>query len=214
MLWITVWQQYRRLFGQRKLYGWQGGKQTGVPATIPVSLTPGKYLLRTEVVFFYRASPEYNEPGGYQLYHNCAQLDVTGGGSKLPTDGLVAFPGAYQPDDKGFVFYETFPKVWWNCLYYLRWKMYWQSYIALRFPRSEGVDRAVSLGEFGADITIFEGTLLIFIILLRLLRHRPHVLSFFCCLQSCQPRMGEDLHIFLAYSHSTTYMNSHKPHIP
>lgn len=120
---LLVWQQYRRMFGRRKMYGWQNGNQTGVPSTIPASLAPGKYLIRNEVVYFYISDAA--APGtSYQLYHQCAQLDVTGSGTKLPKDGLVAFPGAYQPGEKGLVFYEDFPKVCFALAYFLRIYIY------------------------------------------------------------------------------------------
>ena len=35
---------------------------------------------------------------------NCAQVEVEGNGTAVPT-GLVAIPGAYSPEDPG---------VWWN----------------------------------------------------------------------------------------------------
>jgi hypothetical protein len=40
--------------------------------------------------------------GGAQFYLSCAQLEVTGGGSKAPTN-LVAFPGAYKDTDPGIL---------------------------------------------------------------------------------------------------------------
>lgn len=38
------------------------------------------------------------------VYPNCIQLEVTGGGDKLPTAGTVSLPGGYKPDEPGMVF--------------------------------------------------------------------------------------------------------------
>ncbi len=43
-----------------------------------------------------------SQAGGAQFYISCAQLTVTGGGSKTPTN-LVSFPGAYKATDPGLV---------------------------------------------------------------------------------------------------------------
>lgn len=41
-------------------------------------------------------------PGGAQFYLSCAQVEVTGGGNGTPGP-LVAFPGAYKPNDAGLI---------------------------------------------------------------------------------------------------------------
>jgi lytic cellulose monooxygenase (C1-hydroxylating) len=56
---------------------------------IPESLKPGKYLLRHEMINL--------ETGDVQVFVNCVQVDVKGGGNSIPEQkDLVAFPGAYD----------------------------------------------------------------------------------------------------------------------
>lgn len=70
----------------------------GYTYTIPSCLADGFYLVRHEIIAVFVAS---SYPGA-QLYPGCHQLNVTGGsGSTVPTDGLVAFPGAYAGSDPG-----------------------------------------------------------------------------------------------------------------
>ncbi|TRX96795.1 hypothetical protein FHL15_002101 [Xylaria flabelliformis] len=66
----------------------------GLNVTIPRVLRPGKYLIRHEVV---------NLEANLQIYPECAQLEISGGGDAVPDeDYLVEFPGAYSDDDPGF----------------------------------------------------------------------------------------------------------------
>lgn len=59
-------------------------------STIPASLPAGEYLIRHELLAIHTT----NQP---QFYPECAQLVVTGGGSKSPGGSyLVKFPGAYS----------------------------------------------------------------------------------------------------------------------
>jgi hypothetical protein len=59
--------------------------------TIPEYLKPGNYLLRHEVIAI------HNTPSQLQLYMECAQVEILGSGSSLPTEEyLVKFPGAYS----------------------------------------------------------------------------------------------------------------------
>jgi cellulase len=62
-----------------------------VSFTIPSCIPPGNYLLRHELIALHGAG---SYPGA-QLYMECAQINVTGGGSKQPTS-TVSFPGAYS----------------------------------------------------------------------------------------------------------------------
>jgi cellulase len=65
----------------------------GFIVTIPKNLKAGNYSIRHEVIML--AS---GKELGAQFYPECAQLTVTGGGDKLPSDEyLVSFPGAYSP---------------------------------------------------------------------------------------------------------------------
>ena len=66
-----------------------------VSFTIPSCIAPGQYLLRTELIALHGAS---NYPGA-QLYMECAQIEITGGGNTSPP--TVSFPGAYKGTDPG-----------------------------------------------------------------------------------------------------------------
>ncbi|KAI0310684.1 glycoside hydrolase, partial [Amylostereum chailletii] len=62
---------------------------------IPACIEAGQYLMRHEVIALHAAS---SYPGA-QLYMECAQLQITGGGSAVPN--TVNFPGAYSGSDPG-----------------------------------------------------------------------------------------------------------------
>ncbi|KAH8114758.1 glycosyl hydrolase family 61-domain-containing protein [Phellopilus nigrolimitatus] len=61
-----------------------------VTFTIPSCIPEGQYLLRHEVIALHAAT---SYPGA-QFYMECAQLQITGGGSTEPS--TVSFPGAYS----------------------------------------------------------------------------------------------------------------------
>ncbi|KAG8957572.1 hypothetical protein FRC00_003792 [Tulasnella sp. 408] len=61
--------------------------------TIPTCIPPGNYLLRVELIALHGASVY---PGA-QFYMECAQINVTGGGTASPA--TVSFPGAYHGTD-------------------------------------------------------------------------------------------------------------------
>ena len=63
-------------------------------ATIPQCLAPGQYLLRVELLALHSAYNLY----GAQFYQSCAQLEVSGSGTFVPTD-TVSIPGVYQQND-------------------------------------------------------------------------------------------------------------------
>ncbi|THV03901.1 glycoside hydrolase family 61 protein I [Dendrothele bispora CBS 962.96] len=63
--------------------------------TIPNCIPAGQYLMRVELIALHGAS---SYPGA-QLYMECAQLQITGGGSTSPA--TVSFPGAYSGTDPG-----------------------------------------------------------------------------------------------------------------
>ena len=63
-----------------------------------------RYLLRAELIALHAAS---NYPGA-QLYMECAQINVTGGGTASPA--TVSFPGAYKATDPGIKFQLYWPK--------------------------------------------------------------------------------------------------------
>lgn len=66
-----------------------------VDITIPSCIPSGNYLLRAELIALHGAS---SYPGA-QFYMECAQINITGGGSKSPA--TVSFPGAYKGSDPG-----------------------------------------------------------------------------------------------------------------
>ncbi|GJE95942.1 glycoside hydrolase family 61 protein [Phanerochaete sordida] len=66
-----------------------------VTFTIPSCIPAGQYLMRHEMIALHGAE---NYPGA-QFYLECAQLQITGGGSTQPA--TVSFPGAYAGTDPG-----------------------------------------------------------------------------------------------------------------
>ena len=75
----------------------------GYNYTIPACLKPGFYLVRHEILALHSAWAE----GGAQFYPSCHQLQVSGDGGVVPSEGPVSFPGAYKKDDPG-VFYSQY----------------------------------------------------------------------------------------------------------
>ncbi|OCH87433.1 cellulose-growth-specific protein [Obba rivulosa] len=62
--------------------------------TIPSTVPSGSYLIRFETIALHSLPA--------QFYPECAQIDITGGGTLAPTAAeLVTFPGAYSSDDPG-----------------------------------------------------------------------------------------------------------------
>jgi lytic cellulose monooxygenase (C1-hydroxylating) len=77
---------------------WGSGKMiadnSSWTTTIPSSVPSGNYLIRFETIAL------HSMPA--QFYPECAQINITGGGSRAPTeDELVSFPGAYSNNDPG-----------------------------------------------------------------------------------------------------------------
>ncbi|KAK7689673.1 Esterase/lipase/thioesterase [Cerrena zonata] len=77
---------------------WGSGKMidqnSSWTTTIPSSVPSGNYLIRFETIALHSLPA--------QFYPECAQIQITGGGSKAPTaDELVSFPGAYSDNDPG-----------------------------------------------------------------------------------------------------------------
>ncbi|KAH8104698.1 glycosyl hydrolase family 61-domain-containing protein [Cristinia sonorae] len=66
-----------------------------VTFTLPSCIAAGQYLLRAEMIALHAAG---SYPGA-QLYMECAQLKITGGGNTSPA--TVSFPGAYKGTDPG-----------------------------------------------------------------------------------------------------------------
>ncbi|KAF2228083.1 glycoside hydrolase, partial [Elsinoe ampelina] len=63
--------------------------------SIPSCVANGDYFLRVEIIGLHEA----DRAGGAQLYPECAQISITGGGSANPA--TVSFPGAYIQDGVG-----------------------------------------------------------------------------------------------------------------
>ncbi|KAG5730705.1 putative endo-beta-1,4-glucanase D [Termitomyces sp. T112] len=74
-----------------------------VTFSIPSCIPPGQYLLRHEIIALHGAS---TYPGA-QFYMECAQLQITGGGSTTPS--TVSFPGAYAGSDPGITVNIYYP---------------------------------------------------------------------------------------------------------
>ncbi|KAI1845539.1 hypothetical protein JX265_011648 [Neoarthrinium moseri] len=100
-VWFKIFSQGPNIAASGLTWPSQGAKQ--VTAKIPECLAPGDYLLRVEHIALHSASAA----GGAQFYISCAQLTVTGGGSK--TFSGVSFPGAYQATDPGIMLNIYYP---------------------------------------------------------------------------------------------------------
>ncbi len=61
---------------------------------LPTCIADGQYLLRVEITALHSA---YSQ-GGVQFYSSCAQINVSGGGSAIPSQ-TVSIPGAYSNSD-------------------------------------------------------------------------------------------------------------------
>ncbi|KAI0826293.1 glycoside hydrolase family 61 protein D [Irpex lacteus] len=77
---------------------WADGKMiadnSSWTTTIPSTVPSGNYLIRFETIALHSLPA--------QFYPECAQIQITGGGSLAPTaDELVSFPGAYSNSDPG-----------------------------------------------------------------------------------------------------------------
>ncbi|KAF5336596.1 hypothetical protein D9611_006617 [Ephemerocybe angulata] len=77
---------------------WAAGKMinnnSSWTTTIPASVPSGQYLIRFETIALHSLPA--------QFYPECAQLEITNGGSLAPTaDQLVTFPGGYKASDPG-----------------------------------------------------------------------------------------------------------------
>jgi len=79
--------------------------QKDVFFTMPANVPNGQYLVRVESIGLHLAQ----NPGGAQIYIACAQVNVTGGGNGTPGP-LVAFPGAYKPNDAGLLWPYSPPR--------------------------------------------------------------------------------------------------------
>ncbi|KAI0638640.1 cellulose-growth-specific protein [Trametes polyzona] len=77
-------------WGAGKMIDQNSSWTTTIPSTVP----SGNYLIRFETIALHSLPA--------QFYPECAQIQITGGGSRAPTaDELVSFPGAYSNNDPG-----------------------------------------------------------------------------------------------------------------
>jgi cellulase len=91
--WFKIWESGLTTSGGKATWAVDTliANKGKVSFTIPACLPAGQYLLRHELIALHAAS---SYPGA-QVYVECAQINVTGGGSKVPTN-TVSFPGAYK----------------------------------------------------------------------------------------------------------------------
>jgi len=83
---------------------WESTNKGTYTVTVPACVEDGEYLIRFEQIALHVASTV----NGAQLYISCSQISVTGGsGSYDPT--LMAFPGAYSPQDPGLLINIYYP---------------------------------------------------------------------------------------------------------
>ncbi|RPA78888.1 hypothetical protein BJ508DRAFT_416250 [Ascobolus immersus RN42] len=66
---------------------------------IPTCVAPGNYLMRVEIIALHNAPRQ----GGAQFYMECAQINVTGGGSNNGQSNTVSFPGGYSATHPGIL---------------------------------------------------------------------------------------------------------------
>ncbi|KAG8880352.1 hypothetical protein FRB97_000889, partial [Tulasnella sp. 331] len=101
--WFKIWEDGfdGTNWGVTRLYAAKGLQNFTIPSCIP----SGNYFVRAEIIALHAAS---SYPGA-QLYMECAQINVTGGGSASPA--TVSFPGAYAGTDPGITIDIYYPPV-------------------------------------------------------------------------------------------------------
>ncbi|EKM51116.1 glycoside hydrolase family 61 protein [Phanerochaete carnosa HHB-10118-sp] len=101
--WFKIWEDGLDVNNQTWGVDRMIANKGKVTFTIPECIPAGQYLMRHEMIALHAAS---SYPGA-QFYMECAQLQITGGGSAQPA--TVSFPGAYSGTDPGIKIniYET-----------------------------------------------------------------------------------------------------------
>ncbi|KAI1352860.1 glycosyl hydrolase family 61-domain-containing protein [Xylaria sp. FL0043] len=94
-VWFKIYEEHPTVTSTGLV--WASSGLTTVDVTIPSCLAPGYYLLRAEHIALHSAG----STGGAQFYQACAQLYVSGSGTK--TFSGVAIPGAYSATDPGIL---------------------------------------------------------------------------------------------------------------
>lgn len=87
-VWFKIYEEHPTITTSAITFASSG--LTTVSVTIPSCVAAGDYLLRVEHIALHGASSQ----GGAQFYIGCAQLKVTGSGTKTFTG--VSIPGAYS----------------------------------------------------------------------------------------------------------------------
>ncbi|KAJ1670678.1 hypothetical protein GGF38_001353 [Coemansia sp. RSA 25] len=74
--------------------------------TIPDNISPGKYLMRTEVIALHGANKPYGDgDNGAEYFPNCAHINIIGDAPAVaPKLNMYAIPGIYNKDDEGILF--------------------------------------------------------------------------------------------------------------
>ncbi|KIP03690.1 carbohydrate-binding module family 1 protein [Phlebiopsis gigantea 11061_1 CR5-6] len=93
--WFKIWEDGLDVSDQTWGVDRMIANKGKVTFTIPSCIPAGQYLLRHEMIALHAA----NSYPGAQFYLECAQLQITGGGSTQPA--TVSFPGAYSGTDPG-----------------------------------------------------------------------------------------------------------------
>lgn len=93
--WFKIWEDGLDVSDQSWGVDRMIANKGKVTFTIPSCIPAGQYLLRHEMIALHGAS---TYPGA-QFYMECAQIQITGGGSTQPA--TVSFPGAYAGTDPG-----------------------------------------------------------------------------------------------------------------
>jgi len=103
LAWFKIWEDGLQVSDQTWGVDRMIAGKGKVNFSIPSCIEPGFYLLRHEVIALHAAE---SYPGA-QFYMECAQLEITGGGSANPA--TVSFPGAYHGTDPGITIdiYQT-----------------------------------------------------------------------------------------------------------
>ncbi|KAJ4467252.1 glycoside hydrolase family 61 protein [Lentinula aciculospora] len=106
--WFKIWEDgyiaSNQTWGVDRLIANKGKVTFNIPSCIPA----GQYLLRHEIIALHAAT---SYPGAqfYVWTMECAQLQITGGGSTEPS--TVNFPGAYAGTDPGITINIYYPLV-------------------------------------------------------------------------------------------------------
>ncbi|KAF7594223.1 hypothetical protein BBP40_009774 [Aspergillus hancockii] len=104
--WFKVYQEgvCKDISGGLKDEDWcTWGKDTA-SFKIPENTPPGQYLVRVEHIGLHRGFS-----GNSEFYFTCAQIEVTGSGSGVPSP-VVKIPGIYKPEDPNIHFDIYYPK--------------------------------------------------------------------------------------------------------